>query len=131
MADFCHNADPGGLGCVAVGWPVGEDRVYRCGLDCYGDFTEDVRAIRAGEASFLGLCEAHGFVFAGRDDSGTAYFIELPLPCTTCSIRGGTADDKDDEGVGRDEVLAAFRQAGAPDSHLEQVEGQLFGEEAD
>jgi hypothetical protein len=54
MAEFCHDYEPGGLGCPQHGCPP----------DCIGDFTKTARQwatkLEDGKEVFLGLCEGHG-----------------------------------------------------------------------
>lgn len=71
MADFCHDWEPGGLGCC---W-------MKCGCppDCIGDFTPTARArykeVEPGYTLVLGLCEGCGawVVLVNRDGK---YFVE-------------------------------------------------------
>jgi hypothetical protein len=60
MADFCHDWDPGDIGCVL---PMRENG-GTCPPDCLGDFTAEARAAAAtlecGEEIDLGVCEGHG-----------------------------------------------------------------------
>ena len=104
MADFCHDFEPGGLGCFGH-WPISADGENAlCGEGCYGDFTEVVRELRSDGVYIVGLCEEHGHAFAARDSAGKTWFVEI---------------DPKDVGVGcerfRPEVLAAaLRAKGAP-----------------
>lgn len=55
MADFCHDWEPGGMGCYPH---------VPCSPDCLGDFTEMARKwahkLTDGAEIILGLCEGHG-----------------------------------------------------------------------
>lgn len=55
MADFCHEFDPGGLGCPHPG---------PCKDQCLGDFETKALALapnlREGRMVCLGICEGHG-----------------------------------------------------------------------
>jgi len=71
MADFCHDYDPGGLGCGGEG---------DCPSDCIGDFTlvarSRARTMKPGYLFFMGICEGHGdYVFLVRQQDGS-YIIE-------------------------------------------------------
>ncbi len=78
MADFCHEWEPGGLGCYGHGYPE-INKKTQCPPDCLGDFTQTAREwekqIGDGKAILLGLCEGHGTrVFMYR--RGRQLFIE-------------------------------------------------------
>jgi hypothetical protein len=69
MADFCHEFDPGGLGCPHPG---------PCPEGCLGDFHstahEVVELLRPGYQTTLGICEGHGsVVIAEMDDDGVVW----------------------------------------------------------
>lgn len=79
MADFCHEFDPGGLGCPHPG---------PCPDGCLGDFgdaaQEAARMLSAGYEVQLGICEGHGLlVYAVMDDDGVVW----------CEHRGDAEDD--------------------------------------
>jgi hypothetical protein len=73
VADFCHDYEPGGLGC----------RGECTKPQCFGDFTEDlVRRSEEVDPGFiltLGICEGHGAnVYLLREDDGKLYFKHGP-----------------------------------------------------
>ena len=55
MADFCHEFDPGGLGCPHPG---------PCAEVCFGDFKDawggEIDELNPGYEMILGICEGHG-----------------------------------------------------------------------
>lgn len=68
MADYCHDWEPGGLGCNGVG-------EGNCPPDCFGDFTSIIKKysgeIEVGEEIMVGICEGHGaYVILFRDEEG-------------------------------------------------------------
>lgn len=72
MADFCHDWEPGGLGCYPN---------VPCSPDCLGDFTEMAHnwahKLKDGDEILLGLCEGHGAnVYLIRD--ADKLYIEDP-----------------------------------------------------
>jgi hypothetical protein len=78
VADFCHEWEPGGLGCHGHGYPKKRGKL-QCPHDCLGDFTQTAREwakkLGDGEEILLGLCEGHGtLVFLYRE--GEQLYIE-------------------------------------------------------
>jgi hypothetical protein len=73
LADFCHDWEPGGLGCRG-----------KCeGPQCFGDFTKEVLRrgpeVDAGYILTIGICEGHGAnVYLLREDDGKLYFKHGP-----------------------------------------------------
>lgn len=83
MSDFCHEFDPGGLGCphpeLDEGF-TGDSNAPHCPEHCLGDFhwaltSEVVHGLDVGFELLLGICEGHGTaVYLHRDDEG--YWFE-------------------------------------------------------
>jgi hypothetical protein len=79
MADFCHDLDPGGLGCGAAG----HDET-KCPKPCLGEFQwaltdATCQGLTPGYEVNLGICEGHGtVVFLTCDDEGKFWFEHGP-----------------------------------------------------
>jgi|PlaIllAssembly_1097288.scaffolds.fasta_scaffold00061_13 hypothetical protein len=79
MADFCHDYEPGGIGCGVFG--------KQCPEDCLGDFTASARAVveklPCNHHIVLGICEGcDAMAVLSRDDSGTFWFEHHPFDGT-------------------------------------------------
>ena len=88
MADFCHDFDPGGLGCphpeLHEGF-TGDPDTSHCPALCLGDFqwiltpTVPNHSLTPGYEINLGICEGHGTcVFLTCDDEGKFWFGHGP-----------------------------------------------------
>lgn len=79
MADFCHDYDPGGIGCPHPG---------PCPEPCYGDFATMVDAVRReGTGTYDSfICEGHGSLFvAAVNYSGELKIWHAPIVGKTVS----------------------------------------------
>ena len=75
MADFCHDYEPNGIGCIL---PMKDNGGEHPDL-CFGDFTELVKlhgpTLAPSYEVNLGICEGHGgCVYLVRDDDGSLWF---------------------------------------------------------
>ena len=74
MAEFCHDYEPGGLGCI--GHPKNPDGT--CVQPCYGDFQELVEQT-PHNCFNIAICEGHGEMFVvARLRSGEVRTAHVP-----------------------------------------------------
>jgi len=81
MADFCHEYEPGGIGCIGADpkWPQRDLFVDCVPEECFGDFTWLVRQyaplLPIDFSQYLGICEGCGCdIYLDRGEDGVVWF---------------------------------------------------------